>query len=298
MKTATISAILAELSETKQQLGYCPVTGILTSLGFPTIPSVLFEYPHPFSIESNWKTFPSLDYKIQWKTPKTIKAGLLLACLSHLELCEDRLSSVQRNLFLSLCSDKTLLESISLFCSISYEQTKVHAFPRLCLEIPPEQYCSENDVLSNFLSRAKEILFPIENLEPVKQNFVVFQSSESKHFPEQKQKKQSILSEERKEGKSLIVELTYKGILDDGFALKLLALFKGENLLTVSNETKDKIMAKLSGYENPECNRIRNIIKGYKTLKDIESLELSPIQPAAKKKTLAEILAEKMGTRA
>ena len=288
--------LYARMKTSKLQLAVCPITGILISLDIPFIPNKILTYENPLARIENAREIAYLEYKEQCKISPHILSGVLLTILNHYELIEDHLSSTERNAILSTIPPYHLCELMRFITSCS--RRRISLFPRLSLASTSTEYSQPTQLIINYIQVCTASTLPtlFEDME----------ISRAKNLAKiGKVSKLSVESSTRKEIKNLITGLIGEGILSSKVITILKLVSQGDNLVTLNDSLRDKLVDKLKTVESDRATRLASILSS--SSKSLTSAEQAFKQeydsaldtftsdlPAYKvRKSLKEILAEK-----
>ena len=288
--------LYARMKTSKLQLAVCNITGILISLDIPFIPNKILSYENPLARIENAREIAALEYKEQCKISPHILSGVLLTILNHYELIEDHLSSTERNSILSTIPPYHLCELMRFITSCS--RRRISLFPKLSLASTPTEYSQPTQLLINYIQVCTASTLPtlFEDME----------ISRAKNLAKiGKVSKLSVEVSTRKEIKSLISSLTTQGFLSSKVLTILKLVSQGDNLATLNDSLRDKLVDKLKTLDSTHAERLASLISN--SSKNLSSAEqafkqeydsaldtLTSDLPAYRvRKSLKEILAEK-----
>lgn len=288
--------LYARMKTSKLQLAVCDITGILISLDIPFIPNKILTYENPLARIENAREIASLEYKEQCKISPHILSGVLLTILNHYELIEDHLSSTERNSILSTVPPYHICELMRFITSCS--RRRISLFPRLSLASTSTEYSQPTQLIINYIQVCTASTLPtlFEDME----------ISRAKNLAKiGKVSKLSVESSTRKEIKNLITGLIGEGVLSPKVITILKLVSQGDNLVTLNDSLRDKLVDKLKTVESDRATRLSVILES--SVKNLSSAEqafkqeydeelntLTSDLPAYKvRKSLKEILAEK-----
>ena len=288
--------LYARMKTSKLQLAVCNITGILISLDIPFIPNKILTYENPLSRIENARGIAALEYKEQCKISPHILSGVLLTILNHYELIEDHLSSTERNAILSTIPPYHLCDLMRFITSCS--RRRISLFPRLSLASTSTEYSQPTQLIINYIQVCTASTLPTlhEDME----------ISRAKNLAKiGKVSKLSVESSTRKEVKNLITGLIGEGVLSSKVITILKLVSQGDNLATLNDSLRDKLVDKLKTVESDRATRLASILSS--SSKSLTSAEqafkqeydsaldtLTSDLPAYKvRRSLKEILAEK-----
>ena len=289
-------SLYARMKTSKLQLAVCNITGILISLDIPFIPNKILTYENPLARIENARGIAALEYKEQCKISPHILSGVLLTILNHYELIEDHLSSTERNAILSTIPPYHLCDLMRFITSCS--RRRISLFPRLSLASTSTEYSQPTQLIINYIQVCTASTLPTlhEDME----------ISRAKNLAKiGKVSKLSVESSTRKEVKNLITGLIGEGVLSSKVITILKLVSQGDNLATLNDSLRDKLVDKLKTVESDRATRLASILSS--SSKSLTSAEqafkqeydsaldtLTSDLPAYKvRKSLKEILAEK-----
>lgn len=289
-------SLYARMKTSKVQLAVCSTTGILISLDIPFIPGKILSYENPLARIENAREIASLEYKEQCKISPHILSGVLLTILNHYELLEDHLSSTERNAILSTIPPYHICELMRFITSCS--RRRISLFPKLSLASTPTEYSQPTQLLINYIQVCTASTLPtlFEDMEV----------SRAKNLAKiGKVTKLSVEASTRKEVKNLITGLIGEGVLSSKVITILKLVSQGDNLATLNDSLRDKLVDKLKTVESDRATRLASILSS--SSKSLTSAEqafkqeydsaldtLTSDLPAYRvRKSLKEILAEK-----
>lgn len=277
----------------------CEITGIPLVVSFPAC-GIDFHYTSPFAEYKNIKKVASLSSQELHKLPKPILAGLLLGILSHHNMVEKvEISATEANAFLQLVSTPTLVSAIKLF-TLPTSQSIIDFLPRLSLaSLREEVYCSSaNDLVLSYTKTCKEVINPTPSASVnVISNMPSYVKKVEVH---------SLTPELRSEAKAIVSILAEDMLMTPKLLSVLKLVVTKENLVTLADEMRKKLITRLEAFETTESKRFIEILnhcdknahlseKIKKNLLDEELSRASDIFPAAQvRKSLKEILAERL----
>lgn len=132
-KISAIQSKFSILANNTKTLGYCPITGIILRVEIPNLPpSFLLTYKNPLSILENASGILSLPYIQISKTKVEVIAGCLLTLLTHHDLIEDKLSSVERNEILCTFPTFDLYQLAKII--LASNNNRISGFPSISLQ--------------------------------------------------------------------------------------------------------------------------------------------------------------------
>lgn len=288
--------LYAKMKTSKLQLAVCPITGILISLDIPFIPNKILTYENPLARIENAREIASLEYKEQCKISPHILSGVLLTILSHYELIEDHLSSTERNTLLSTIPPYHLCYAMRFITSCS--RRRIELFPKISLSSTSTEYSQPTELLNNYIEVCTASTLPtlFEDME----------ISRAKNLAKiGKVSKLSVESSTRKEIKNLITGLIGEGVLSSKVITILKLVSQGDNLVTLNDSLRDKLVDKLKTVESDRATRLASILSS--SSKSLTSAEqafkqeydsaldtfTSDLPDYKVRKSLKEILAEK-----
>jgi hypothetical protein len=280
----------------------CDITGIPLIISFPAC-AIDFSYISPFADIKNIKKVCSLQSQELHRMPKPILAGILLGLLSHLSLIERvEISATEANAFLQLVSTSSLVSAIKLFSAVQSNSSHsiIDFLPRLSLSsLREEVYCSTaNDLILSYTKTCKEVINPTPS-----QSVTIISTLPSYV---KKVEVHSLTSELRQEAKNLVSILAEDMLMTPKLLAVLKLVVQKENLVTLNDEMRKKLIVRLEAFETTESKRLIDILnhcdknahlseKIKKNLLDEELSRASDTFPAAQhRKSLSQILAEKM----
>ena len=284
------------MKTSKLQLAVCNITGILISLDIPFIPNKILTYENPLARIENARGIAALEYKEQCKISPHILSGVLLTILNHYELIEDHLSSTERNAILSTIPPYHICDLMRFITSCS--RRRISLFPRLSLASTSTEYSQPTQLIINYIQVCTASTLPTlhEDME----------ISRAKNLAKiGKVSKLSVESSTRKEVKNLITGLIGEGVLSSKVITILKLVSQGDNLVTLNDSLRDKLVDKLKTVESDRATRLASILSS--SSKSLTSAEqafkqeydsaldtLTSDLPAYRvRKSLKEILAEK-----
>ena len=289
--------LYARMKTSKLQLAVCNITGILISLDIPFIPNKILTYENPLARIENAREIAYLEYKEQCKISPHILSGVLLTILNHYELIEDHLSSTERNSILSIIPPYHICELMRFITSCS--RRRISLFPRLSLASISTEYSQPTQLLINYIQVCKASTLPtlFEDME----------ISRAKNLAKiGKVSKLSVESSTRKEIKNLITGIIGEGVLSSKVLTILKLVSQGDNLATLNDSLRDKLVDKLKTVESDRATRLASILsssssksltraeQAFKQEYDSALDTFTSDLPAYKvRKSLKEILAEK-----
>ena len=289
-------SLYARMKTSKVQLAVCSTTGILISLDIPFIPNKILTYENPLARIENAREIAALEYKEQCKISPDILSGVLLTILNHYELIEDHLSSTERNAILSTIPPYHLCDLMRFITSCS--RRRISLFPRLSLASTSTEYSQPTQLIINYIQVCTASTLPtlFEDME----------ISRAKNLAKiGKVSKLSVESSTRKEIKNLITGLIGEGVLSSKVITILKLVSQGDNLATLNDSLRDKLVDKLKTLDSDRATRLASILSS--SSKSLTSAEqafkqeydsaldtLTSDLPAYRvRKSLKEILAEK-----
>lgn len=289
--------LYARMKTSKLQLAVCPITGILLSLDIPFIPNLILTYENPFARIDNAKSFAALEYKEQCKVSPHILSGILLTILSHYELIDDRLSSTERNAFISTVPAYHICNLMRFI--VSCNRKRIQLFPKLSFSSTSTEYSQPTEVLINYYEVCKATTYNTitEDLEVVR----TLNNNNNKS-------KSSISASTRKTIKNTITTLVNERAINNKIVTLLKLMTQGDNLITMNQDLKEKLISKLRDVESftNSGNRLADLLEDvedsmtvYEKQKAEDSREVlntfSSSLPSysSTRKSLKEILAEK-----
>ena len=289
-------SLYARMKTSKVQLAVCPTTGILISLDIPFIPNKILSYENPLARIENAREIAYLEYKEQCKISPHILSGVLLTILNYYELLEDHLSSTERNAILSTIPPYHLCELMRFITSCS--RRRISLFPKLSLASTSTEYSQPTQLLINYIQVCTASTLPtlFEDMEICR----------AKNLAKiGKVTKLSVESSTRKEVKNLITGLIGEGVLSSKVITILKLVSQGDNLATLNDSLRDKLVDKLKTLDSDRATRLASILSS--SSKSLTSAEQAFKQeydsaldtftsdlPAYRvRKSLKEILAEK-----
>ena len=296
MNSSIHKSLYARMKTSKLQLAVCNITGILISIDIPFIPGKILSYENPLARIENAREIAYLEYKEQCKISPHILSGVLLTILNHYELIEDHLSSTERNSILSTVPSYHLCELMKLISS--YSRRRISLLPRLSLASTSTEYSQPTQLIINYIQVCTASTLPtlFEDME----------ISRAKNLAKiGKVSKLSVESSTRKEIKNLITGLIGEGVLSSKVITILKLVSQGDNLATLNDSLRDKLVDKLKTVESDRATRLASILSS--SSKSLTSAEqafkqeydsaldtLTSDLPAYRvRKSLKEILAEK-----
>jgi len=265
----------------------CPITGITLTVSFPNC-GIDFTYQNPLSSYKNIKKIASLPPAKLHSLPKNILAGVLLGVLSHANLLEKfETSSTEANIFFQQIPSSLLCNAIKLF-SQEFSSSFLEVLPHFSLSSIHENTAvsTAEDMLKNYCTICREFINPIPNN---KVNIII-----PSHSKETKPTAY-FTPEIRKEAKECIKEMEKDILMYPKLHSILKLLVTKENLITVSDEMRQKVLDRIEAFQTPASIRFTEILtRCGKNSKNIDMDRLSDtFEIVTTRKTLSEILAEK-----
>ena len=247
-------SITSLLSLTQETIVECEITGIPLTISFPAC-GIDFHYTSPFAEYKNIKKIAALPSQELHKLPKPILAGVLLGILNHHDLVEKvEITATEANVFLQLVSIPVMLSAIKLFSS-PFSSSLLAFFPKISLSSLREEveYSTATDIISSYCKTCKEII------NPAPSSSVAVVSTLPSYV--KKIEVHSLTPELRREAKELVSELAD----DDFMTPKLLSILKivvqKENLVTLADEMRAKLITRLEAFETKESKRFIEILQ-------------------------------------
>ncbi len=272
MKSKTLHKLLVA----KQATAVCEITGLTITMDIPAIPSKnLLTYKNPLAIPMNAIGIAKLSYKDHSTMPVEVLAGTVLSLMSHYSLIRDKLSAIQRNEILSHCSHYSLSSFLSLIASQSKD--KIREYKEFSFEAITE-FSQAQSAFSNYVELC--------------QGKVQTQATYSVSYQKPKKEKviRSVSPALRSRMKSSIDSLALSGMVNHKILQVLKTITMGDNLYDFSPSLKEKLIIKLEALEIPAAMEFVSILEE-SSIKETDIAQNFP----KKSKTLAEIIAEKLG---
>lgn len=286
MKTSITS--LFSLSSTSFLI--CETTGIPLSISFPNH-GIDFTYSSPFSLYSNILKVTSLPSVDLHKMPKVILSGITLGILSHLSLVErNHLTAAEANIYFQLLPSSLLVSAIKFFSSLETKKY-IEVFPHFSLSSIKEnvEFSTTANLLENYIKVCREIINP-----PREESTSTVTIINSDIKPVKVAKQKSLTPEIRNEAKTLVSVLASDVLMTPKLLNILKLVVQKENLITLDNTLRNKIIERISLFETNEATRFISILSSFAREGGIELDRVSDDFAITKtKKSLAEILASK-----
>ena len=291
-------SLYIKMKTSKTQLAICPITGILLSMDIPFIPNKILSYENPLSRIDNAKEIASMEYKEQSKISPHILSGILLTILSHYDLIEDHLSSMERNTLLSTIPPYHLCDAMRFITSCT--RRRIELFPKISLASTSTEYSQPTQLLINYIEVCKATLAPTFREARIERDYKITKTKEDKS---------SITSLTKKRAKNLVASLIQEEILNPKIVTLLKLICQGDNLITLNSTVREKLVNKLRTMTSTSSAQLADLIeeveeditsaeRAFKQDYDEELNTLTSDMPAYReKKSLKDILAEKLGKK-
>lgn len=261
----------------KIQLGVCPISGISVQIEVPHIVGKTYTYPHPLSIVVNAIGIAKLSYKEKASLGNELLAGATLSLLSHYQLIQDKLSSVERNFLLQQCSTYQLHSLLHAIVSAS--KATIANWPHIAF--------SQSIAHSTPANQIQDYISIITGAYT--SDSTTSYTSISTTQKQKKQKQKSVSKELRAHINSLISDILPLISAKVIQVLKITA--QGNNLYNLNPSLRSKLVAKLQEIDSLQALTLADIIANAAT-EEVEEVSSSFVEDRPRK-SLLEILASK-----
>lgn len=284
----------------------CEVTGIPLSISFPNC-GIDFNYKSPFTKYNNILKVATLSPEKIRALPKVTLAGITLAILSHHNLLNRYdVSAVEANVYFQLLPSHLLISVIKFFTA-SISSSTIEILPHFSLDSIQDkaEFSTRENLLENYIKACREIINPT----PSNQVNIISSSPISGSSTWKKVEIKSLTPELRKEAKDILSELNKDFLMSPKLSSILKIVVQKDNLITLGDEMRAKIISRLEPMETSASKRMISILLScQKNANHAEIIKKNIIEEdmsrlsdtfdiVTKRKSLAEILKDKMNSR-
>ena len=300
------SSLSSLLSLHKQTFIICEITGIPLSISFPNC-GIDFNYKSPFTKYNNILKVAQLPPEKIRSLPKVTLAGITLAILSHHNLLNRHdVSAVEANVYFQLLPSHLLISVIKFFTS-TISQSTIEILPHFSLDSIQDkvEFSTRENLLENYIKACREIINPT----PSNQVNIISTSLISGSSSWKKVEIKSLTPELRKEAKDILAELNKDFLMSPKLSSILKIVAQKDNLITLGDEMRAKIISRLEPMDTPASKRMISILLScQKNANHAEQIKKNLIEEdmarlsdtfdiVTKRKSLAEILQSKISAK-
>jgi hypothetical protein len=321
--TLKVSSKISTTGKTDILNSVCSNTGIVMGLVVPSIPGVVLEYTSPLSYFSNVSGLIKQGEKYLSQLETQILAGLWITTYKHYDLIDiAKQNSSMLNAMIRTAGKQILIDSLLL--SSFLDVRKANRCPKFSLsyETHKEHSTSFGPALREYTKIINDILFPEYAIQPVKEYetvpvYAISNTSNSKKRRPlgpsdiEREIESDIAANKRdiaankREAKELLSIVADNMMIPVPFISLLKTAFTGKNLVSMTDDLRNKMAAKLRTYAHKETERLAKLLEDSKDpyadsvdeALDRASDHLDSIAKPARLPTLSEILAAKKEKR-
>lgn len=297
-------SISSLLSLTQETFAVCDVTGIPIAVSFPNH-GIDFAYKSPFVKYNNILKVTALAPSQIRALPKVILAGITLSVLSHHNLLNrHEISAVEANVYFQLVPSHTLLGCIKFFTS-PISQGMLEILPKISIDSMKDkvQYSTKENVIENYVKACREII------NPTPSQSVSITTTSVIDFKPKSITVKALTPELRREAKEVLSHLSTDFLMSPKLLSILKIVVQKENLITLGDEMRAKIISRLEPMETSYSNRMIQILtlcQKPTSHAEVEKKDVADnigrlsdaFEIVTKRKSLAEILASKTQNKA
>lgn len=240
------------LKAVKTPLAICNTTGIAITCELPFIPNKQYNYINPLAFPSNARSLGEIGYSNGHDriSPQVI-SGCILSLLVSLELIEDKLSAIERNIL--LCEIPIFHLSLSLRFLASVTEKQAARLPHLSLDITENKESTIFICFTNYIKQCKQIL---QSDEFASQRVYSSSVSKIKQF-----KHTNFTPEMRAQAKQYVTALILDDLISPRLASVLKIVCQKDNLLTMAATMRSKLIEMLSAIQSDDASNLVTILK-------------------------------------
>lgn len=285
----SISSLLNLSTET---LVVCPITGISYSILFPNL-GIDFTFKSPFSSYENVEAILNRDHIQLRKLPKTTLAGIVLASLKYNNLISSHnITIFEANTYFQLLPTSDLIFAIKMMSKLS---SCNKSLPTLSLDAISENidFSTRSNLLLNFLQTCADIINP----PPLESTSISYISSTRSII--KKKNIKTISVEDKKKLKEAVSILAKDTLTSSKMASLLFSICEGNNILTMDNSIRERIIDKLDIYETTSSELVISLLNKYNNEVEDDEFDRASddFEIVKTRKSLIEILAERKASK-